>query len=159
MNDTKVNVNTSPPVHLSVHAGQRQTVPAFHPPIAGTKNYENLINKPSINGVVLLGDQTSADLNIVSENTSEGWAQMPLYVPKKGEICLYSDTASIKIGDGSVPLADLPSIGSGDYRTVMNALERHMQDQTIHVSREDRERWNAKLNYDTVGEELIFTRM
>lgn len=32
--------------------------------IGGTDNYDELINKPSINGVVLQGNKTSADLHI-----------------------------------------------------------------------------------------------
>lgn len=33
----------------------------------GTTNYNNLINKPSINGVILIGNQTSAELGIVND--------------------------------------------------------------------------------------------
>ena len=33
----------------------------------GTTNYNNLTNKPSINGVILIGNQTSAELGIVND--------------------------------------------------------------------------------------------
>ena len=38
---------------------------------SANNNYQNLENKPSINGVELIGNKTTADLNIVSEKASE----------------------------------------------------------------------------------------
>ena len=52
----------------------------------------------------------SEKADIVSENTSSGWANKPGYVPKKGELCLYVDSSTLKIGDGSTQIADLPFI-------------------------------------------------
>ena len=124
----------------------------------GTRNYNNLINKPQINGVTLIGNTTLADLNIVSENTAEGWGSNPAYIPKYGEICLYSDTGKIKIGDGSVPIVDLPYVGSQDNQAIMNALTKHVENKVIHVTAEEKAFWNAKLNYDVSGETLTFTR-
>jgi len=125
---------------------------------AGTTDYEKLKNKPSINGVVLIGDKTSVDLNIVSENTESGWAGTPMYVPKKGEICLYTDTGKIKIGDGSVCLVDLPFIGEAAVDEVKELLRKHIEDQNIHVTQDEKNFWNAKLNYDVNGEILTFNR-
>jgi hypothetical protein len=125
---------------------------------AGTTDYEKLKNKPSINGVVLIGDKTSVDLNIVSENTESGWAGTPTYVPKKGEICLYTDTGKIKIGDGSVCLVDLPFIGEEAVDEVKELLRKHIEDQNIHVTQDEKNFWNAKLNYDVNGEMLVFNR-
>ena len=159
MNDTKVSIAASPPIHLNVNANRGQTIVLGAPSNAGTRNYNNLSNKPQINGVTLQGNQTPADLGIVSENTESGWAQTPLYVPQRGEICLYSDTGRIKIGDGVVPLIDLPYLGSTDNELIMDALRSHTSNAVIHVSQEDRDRWDAKLNYTTVGEELIFNRL
>lgn len=125
---------------------------------AGTTDYEKLKNKPSINGVVLIGDKTSVDLNIVSENTESGWAGTPMYVPKNGEICLYTDTGKIKIGDGSVCLVDLPFIGEAAVDEVKDLLRKHIEDRNIHVTQEEKNFWNAKLNYDVDGEILTFNR-
>ena len=125
---------------------------------AGTTDYEKLKNKPSINGVVLIGDKTSVDLNIVSENTESGWAGTPTYVPKNGEICLYTDTGKIKIGDGSVCLVDLPFIGEAAVDEVKELLRKHIEDRNIHVTQEEKNFWNAKLNYDVNGEILTFNR-
>lgn len=129
------------------------------PIMAGTSNYERLKNLPQINGVTLIGNKTPADLHIVSENTSAGWDEDRLYIPKAGEICMFSDTGKIKIGDGVVPVVDLPYIAQSDYDAVMDELHEHTQNHQIHVSPEDRERWNNKLNYEIVDGELIFNRL
>ena len=56
------------PLHIGSAAGTAKPTPV---PInasvgfdGGTKDYEKLKNKPSINGVVLVGNKTSADLGI-----------------------------------------------------------------------------------------------
>lgn len=41
---------------------------------AGTMNYNELENKPSINGIVLVGNKTGADLNLVSQADLEDYA-------------------------------------------------------------------------------------
>lgn len=130
----------------------------FTAPVAGTTDYERLKNLPQINGVQLTGNKSLQDLHIVSENTSAGWDESRLYVPKAGEICVYTDVGQIKIGDGVVPIVDLPFIGKSDYESVMNELHDHTSNYSIHVSPEDRERWNSKLNYTITDGELIFTR-
>ena len=129
------------------------------PIVAGTSNYERLKNLPQINGVTLIGNKTSADLHLVSENTSAGWDAERLYVPKAGEICVFSDTGKIKIGDGVVPVVDLPFIAQSDYDAVMDELHEHTQKYQIHVSPTDRERWDNKLNYEINDGELIFNRL
>ena len=129
------------------------------PIVAGTSNYERLKSLPQINGVTLIGNKTSADLHLVSENTSAGWDAERLYVPKAREIWVFSDTGKIKIGDGVVPVVDLPFIAQSDYDAVMDELREHTQNYQIHVSPADRERWNNKLNYEIVDGELIFNRL
>lgn len=128
-------------------------------PVAGTSNYERLKNLPQINGVQLIGNKSLQDLHIVSENTSTGWDADRLYIPKAGEICVYSDIGRIKIGDGAVPVVDLPFISQRDYETLMDELYEHTRNSLMHVSQQDRERWDNKLNYTFSGEELILTRL
>lgn len=41
---------------------------------AGTMNYDELENKPSINGIVLVGNKTGADLNLVSQADLDDYA-------------------------------------------------------------------------------------
>ena len=139
----------------------------------GTSNYENLRNKPQINGVELSGNKTSSDLGIVSENTTAGWNENPLYLPKQGEICVYTDytvlvddrgrTVSypeIKIGDGNAYLIDLPFVGTAMRYAILNKLNAHENNQTIHITQEEREFWNNKINTDNEvqGEILVLTR-
>lgn len=40
--------------------------------LSGTTDYEQLINKPSINGVTLIGNKTSEELSIAASFPSEG---------------------------------------------------------------------------------------
>ena len=129
--------------------------------VSSTKDYNRLINKPSINGTELIGDLTLSSLRIVSENTVEGWAQTPTYVPKQGEIVLYTNYAqddqgnplpAIKIGDGSAYIADLPFVND-DLRNDLNA---HINDTTVHITNAERSFWNNKLNYEyDLGEETL----
>lgn len=137
----------------------------------GVINYNGAINKPQINGVELIGDKNLADLNIVSENTTAGWNSNPQYLPKAGEICIYTDAVivtddlgntiaypDIKIGDGNTYLIDKPFVTAGVRYTLLNALYDHENNHVIHITQEEREFWNAKLNYEESGETLVFTR-
>lgn len=135
-------------------------------------DYNRLVNKPSINGVELSGDKSAQDLYIVSENTTAGWNENPLYLPKAGEICVYTDRTTvvddqgheitfsgIKIGDGNAYLIDLPFVGDDTRYMVLQRIQQHEANAAIHVSPEDRSFWNNKLNYDVAEEELILNRL
>lgn len=134
-------------------------------------DYERLVHKPSINGVELSGNKTSQDLFIVSENTTAGWNDLPQYLPKAGEICIYTDYKTIrddlgndivypgiKVGDGNAYLIDMPFVGAEIRFELLQRISAHEQNATIHITQQEREFWNNKLNYDAVGEELILTR-
>ena len=136
-----------------------------------TVNYNSVRNKPSINGVELVGNVTTEDLYIVSENTTAGWNENPQYLPKKGEICIYTDYyrveddmgneivyPAIKIGDGNAYLIDIPFADEGSRYQILQELRAHEANASIHVSQQDRDFWNNKLNYNCDGEELILTR-
>lgn len=136
------------------------------------KDYNQLLNKPQINGVTLEGNMNPSSLGLVSENTTEGWNSTPDYIPKRGEIVIYTDHIvrqddlgndiyypGIKIGDGNAYLIDLPFTDDALRYDVLQALEAHMNNATIHVTQEDRDFWNSKLNYDLDGEELVLTRL
>lgn len=99
----------------------------------------------------------SEKADIVSENTSSGWANKPEYVPKKGEFCLYVDSNTLKIGDGNTPIADLPFIKDRDVQRLAERLDDHVNDEHIHITEAERSSWNAKLNCTINGEILIFT--
>lgn len=129
-------------------------------------NYNRLTNKPTINGVIVSGNLTLQDLKIVSENTTSGWNATPDYIPKAGEICIYTDHAviddvvyyGIKIGDGLAYLIDLPFVGDDVRDFVLQKLAEHEHNKVAHVTSEDRAFWNNKLNYEINNEELILNR-
>ena len=154
----KIDLRAPERLSLGLSGDPPHNILLQHPAGGGTKDYNRLINRPQINSVTLSGNQTPADLGLMSENTAAGWAVMPDYVPKAGEICLYSDAAKIKIGDGSAFIADLPFIGEQDIQTLREALQRHMEDMTAHVTTREKEFWNNKLNYEVSGDTLVLNR-
>lgn len=158
MATTKLDVNITSHTNLNVNLNNGTTLNVgLKTPVGsgGTNNYNYLNNKPQINGIELSGNQSLSDLHIVSENTEEGWSGLPFYVPKNGEICLYSDTGRLKIGDGSVPIVDLPFANQQDIEEINARLQEHIEDTTIHVTSEDKQRWNNPAEYSPSDESLI----
>lgn len=86
-------------------------------PCASTRNYNKLVNKPTVNGIELAGILSLEDLHIVSEKTESEWGDMPDYCPAVGEICYYTDTTRIKVGDGETAISDLPYL-SAEFNTM-----------------------------------------
>lgn len=128
-----------------------------------TKDYELLKNKPQINDVVLAGNQTAQDLQIVRRGAREFWDAQYDYIPPAGQIVIYTDyygedKPAVKFGDGSAYLIDLPIASEGMTEEIMRALNDHIENMEVHVSRADRAFWNNKLNYAIDSEELILNR-
>lgn len=135
--------------------------------VNGSNNYEELKNKPQINGVELVGNKSSDAFGILSytHNTTIGWQARMGYIPKVNEICIYDDyktiikdgtevfVKGIKIGDGKAYIVDLPFVTDD----VEQALYAHLDDRTVHVNTGEREIWNDKLSCQGVLDEtLIF---
>lgn len=124
-------------------------------------DYEALKNKPKIDGVELIGNLSLMDFKYMSEDTAAGWNSKPTYVPKKGEIVIYTDGdgnrnfPEIKIGDGSAYVADLPFVGSGLFYLVNSRLDDHINDDVRHITQAERTFWNNKLNCSISGDELV----
>lgn len=162
--DIQVAVDTSEP-EIGIGMGVDDTDVSIAIEDAGgfTKNYELLKNKPRVNDVVIVGNQTVQDLQIVRRGTREFWDAQIDYIPPAGQIVLYTDyygedKPAVKFGDGSAYLIDLPIASEGMTQEVMGALNAHIEDTEIHVSRADRAFWNNKLNYAIDAEELILNR-
>lgn len=139
-------------------------------PIYFSENdYNNLMHKPSINGVILHGNLTSEDLFLPKEsvNTTEYWNLHIDYVPDRGEIVIYSNKTTIngvnypgiKIGDGNAYLIDLPFVGDDAFLQLFTMIADHINNSSIHVTPEQKERWDNKLNYSITGENLILNRL
>ena len=127
------------------------------------RDYNLLHNKPSINGVELIGNKTSADLGIpyIFVNTTEYWNSQPSLITIKDALYIYTDyeqdeegndVPGIKVGDGLGYLIDAPFTSDPYYD--------HIRNQFIHITPEERERWNNKVRcYIDVNdlEKLVFT--
>lgn len=97
-------------------------------------------------------------------NTVEGWNAQKNLIAERNAFYIYTDAQeengvlipSIKVGDGSSYLVDIPFIGSQAIEEIQN----HINNKVIHVSEEDRQRWDNKVRvyHSTVEDEtLIFT--
>ncbi len=91
------------------------------------------------------------------------WAERTDYIPQIGEIVVYSDRTvidgvsypGVKIGDGKAYGVDLPFVGDDKVSAVLDILDRHINDNSVHLMPGERERWNNKLDCRVDGERLI----
>ena len=100
--------------------------------------------------------------------TTSYWSSQSGYIPKNGEIIIYSDYKSkivdgqtvyipgVKIGSGNAYVQDLAFISDD----IAADLLAHTGDTDIHVTAAKKEFWDNKLNVNTtvVDETLEFTR-
>ena len=103
----------------------------------------------------------------VYTGTTEYWSTKTTYVPKDGEIIVYTDYATVekdgeeilvpgvKIGDGNAYVVDLPFVDAA----LRDMMVDHVNDEVRHVSESDRSFWNNKLNLDINDEKLTFNRL
>lgn len=110
------------------------------------------------------------ELSHVRYGDTAYWNSQIGYVPEPGEIIIYSDyktkivdgqiinTPGIKIGQGGGYVQDLAFVGED----LADVLSNHVLDAMIHVTPEDKLKWNRKLNVDdnaeVINESLIFNR-
>lgn len=124
------------------------------------------------NGLMAAVDKAKLDgINISCKTTAE-WQSDLTYVPALGEIIIYSDGDSyvdetsgetvpvpnIKIGDGMAYCVDLPFIHQAEVNRILQQLDNHIRDTTVHITAAERTFWNNKLNYGIDGELLTFNR-
>lgn len=90
------------------------------------------------------------------------------YIPQKGEVRLYLDKTTItqdgqtitipgiKVGDGLAYGVDLPFLGDD----ILQQLLDHIADTTLHVTQQEKDFWNNKINCDdkVLKETLILSR-
>lgn len=141
--------------------------------IAGEKDYNRLINKPSINDIILQNNVTLQQLGLqnIYYNTKEYWNSQPSLVSKEGAIYIYGDyytvtdehgeekiVPAIKIGDGTSYLIDMPIVNED----IADMLLNHVENTVIHVSLGEKAFWNNKLNVNDFSEveegALVFNR-
>lgn len=87
-------------------------------------------------------------------DTKENWSKQTSLVSEKGSLYIYSDQfmsgdvpiPSIKVGDGSAYVVDLP------FTT--NVIDSHIKDMTVHLSEQDRWKLENSVCAELIGEEL-----
>ena len=125
-----------------------------------------------LDGLLTAADKKKLDGIGIRYNTTAYWNRQIGFVPKPGEIIIYSDYKTavvdgrtttlpgIKIGSGNAYVQDLAFITGGG--TDEDLLLSHIADTVVHVTQGDKDFWNNKLNVtdaqEVVGEALIFNR-
>ena len=133
------------------------------------KDYDELIHKPSIEGIILEGDMLLSNFNAATllYHTEAEWDAQSALISGRGVIYIYSDHTkvvnpttgeitiipAIKIGDGVSYLSELPFVGGGvspeveeELQEVETTVNNHVADDAAHVSEEDREEWGRKVS-------------
>lgn len=125
-----------------------------------------LTNSIDASGSLSIPD--TLDRTAIHYDTKEHWDAKRSLIAKKSHIYVYSNHTTvtnsygedilcpgIKIGDGTSYLIDLPFAISDINPEVLD----HISDTVVHVSLEDRSRWDNKVfvDVDLENEELIFS--
>ena len=121
-------------------------------------------------GLMSPDDKAKLDAMGISIRTTAEWDAATGYIPMKGEIVIYSDyrtitrdnstvyVPGIKIGSGNGYVQDLAFIDDA----LADALTTHTSNTTVHITAEERTKWNNKLSIDdtaeVVNETLILGR-
>lgn len=97
------------------------------------------------------------------------WDSQPKYIPPKDLLVVYTDYKTFinekgetvlipgfKLGDGNAYLIDKPFLDEA----TSSALEEHIRNREIHITGEERQAWNNKINCIEPQDDdtLIFTR-
>ena len=119
----------------------------------------------------------SATIDVRVQNkrdTTANWNRARGFIPFDGEIIIYTDYQTVqkeidgqtknvyipgvKVGDGRAYVQDLPFVDEELRSYIMG----HINNPNVHVSEQDRNFWNNKLNVndasEVINEELIFNR-
>jgi hypothetical protein len=109
---------------------------------------------------------------LVRRDTTEHWNSMIDFIPMRGEVIVYLDhgqiddefgnkinVPGIKIGDGSAYLVDLPFVDDDVRYQILTELRMHTNNRVIHVTAEEKEFWDNKLNCIVTDGNLILNRL
>ena len=133
------------------------------------RNTNNLSLNLRNNKALSLGTTSVPTMNVVEAkiDTTANWNNKTSYIPRRGVVIVYSDkwkdlqgndVPGVKIGDGQAYVVDLPFVGSDTAEELVELLNGHINNTVIHITAEEREFWNNKLNYTIDGETLEFNR-
>lgn len=126
----------------------------------------NKVDKAEFDALV----ENLPDISGIKCETTEYWNNAVGYIPKPGEIIIYSDyktkevdgqiinVPGIKIGSGNGYVQDLEFLNED----LSAALYDHITNDTIHVTQAEKDFWNNKLNVtdteEVIEDTLIFNR-
>lgn len=118
---------------------------------------------------IQIAAQVSGNVRVYVKTTQD-WNEIIGFIPKKGDICVYSDHGTveengnlidvpgIKIGDGEAYLIDQPFVGEDVAAEILAALGDHAGNTTVHVTLAEKDFWNNKLNCQFNNGNLILNR-
>ena len=119
--------------------------PKFYLELEGLKKYDALLKKH----IPIIG--TTAYFNSEDVKTT---------VPPKGQLVIFSDLRSIKKSDGTTITSAGIKVGDG-----IKTIEQlpfidwfywdHINDKNIHVTKDDKERWNDKISCEVLDDETL----
>lgn len=107
---------------------------------------QELLDKITINSNRIDELQQEIGEPRVQYNTTEGWNSQPSLLSKVGVIYIYLDRS---VNDTIVPGF---KVGNGAYLIDLQFVDSlyilHMQDKIIHITNEERQKWNNKIDVD-----------
>lgn len=118
----------------------------------------DLLNKITINANDIAELKQQIGEPMVRYNTVDGWNSQPQLLSEKGVIYIYLDrnvnntiVPGFKVGNGAYLI---------DIQFVDSLYILHMQDNIIHITQQEREKWNNKVDIDVnqQAETLIITK-
>ena len=167
MDKFKINIRPAETIKFQFDAQNKSRIDIKTSSLISNTDYNNLSNLPSLGGTTIKGALSYEDLFLLKANinTKEYWDAKIDFVPERGEIVIYENKTTIdgviypgvKIGDGNAYLVDLPFVGDDLYVRIIDALESHINDSSIHVTEDEKKYWNNKLDSRIDGENLIFS--
>ena len=131
--------------------------------LASPQPYRIGLRNTNPNTIELINPVGMGSSTKVTVNTVENWETKTSYIPKKGEIVVYSnrnvvDNVSypgVKIGDGLAYVVDLPFVGDDVADRITDLLNNHINDSSIHVTQAEKSYWNNKLDCKVEEDNLI----
>lgn len=157
---------------IQLHRGLAATWAAHNPTLAyGEPGFEKDTYRLKIgDGVTDWNNLAYFNADNIYYDTQENWDRQIDLIAERSAIYIYSNHSyindendnripipAIKIGDGTSYLIDMPFMGAD----ILGSLSNHINNQTIHVSNEDRVFWNNKVTSfvdENNPETLILTK-
>lgn len=157
----KISTTISPSDSAGRWVGTQQLSGQIGPNVVFLRDHAKLTNLNWLNS----GHTGFAGIEF---GTTAEWASFPDYIPPAGMLVVYTDykqtddgqgnitlIPGIKIGDGNAYLVDKPFVTDA----VDAEITEHINDMVKHITQNEREFWNNKLNYVEPESDLLeFTR-